>query len=66
MMYNLKLRALASATLLSMMVYILWTEMEKSLYGQVTARAVDDVICIILFVSLYFNSKQIIKHLLDR
>lgn len=65
-MYNLKLRALASATLLSIIVCIIWIELEKSLYGQVTTRVVDDVICIILFVSLYFNSKQIIKHLLDR
>lgn len=65
-MSNLKIRALAMATLLSMVLCIVWMDLEIYFYGQATSRVVDNIIFIPIYISLYFNSKQIIRWLSSR
>ncbi len=32
-----------------------WSLTEKLVYGQITPRVLDDIVCLILSISLYFN-----------
>ena len=51
------LQAIFWIILLYLIVGSLWALAEKLIYGQITPRILDDVICLILVISLYFNLK---------
>lgn len=36
----------------------LWVLGEKLMYGEVTPRGIDDIVALVLAVSLYFNFKK--------
>jgi hypothetical protein len=43
--------------LIYLAISVLWMLAESVFYGRITARKIDDVIAIILAISLYFNIK---------
>jgi hypothetical protein len=43
--------------ILYLFIAFVWTIVEKALYGQITPRLLDDVVAIILAISLYLNLK---------
>ena len=65
-MNDLKIKALAMGTLLYLVLCLIWIDLEIYFYGQATPRIVDDIISIPIYISFYFNSKQIIRWLLSR
>ncbi|WP_010497809.1 hypothetical protein [Paenibacillus elgii] len=40
-----------------LVIGVLWMAAEKMFYGQVTSRAIDDVVALVLAISLYINIK---------
>jgi hypothetical protein len=43
--------------LLYVIIAVVWQQAELKLYGKITPRKLDDVIAVILAISLYFNFK---------
>ncbi|WP_179280999.1 hypothetical protein [Paenibacillus sp. XY044] len=42
---------------LYLVISLIWMAAEKLIYGQITPRFIDDVVALVLAVSLYFNFK---------
>lgn len=42
---------------LYVIVAVIWTIAEKMMYGHATARLIDDVVALILAISIYMNIK---------
>jgi len=42
---------------LYILIAIVWQQVELKFYGKITPRKLDDIIAIILAISLYFNLK---------
>lgn len=52
------LKGILCIYILYIIIAAIWIITEKEIYGQITPRIIDDIVAIILAVSLYFNMKQ--------
>ncbi|NHC21010.1 hypothetical protein G6554_22575 [Bacillus sp. MM2020_4] len=49
------LQAIFWVMLIFLVVGGIWSLVEKLIYGQITPRILDDIICLVLSISLYYN-----------
>lgn len=46
-----------SILIIYVVIGLVWMAAEKLIYGQITPRFIDDVVALVLAISLYFNFK---------
>jgi hypothetical protein len=51
------LKGILCVYILYIIITAIWIIAEKEIYGQITSRIIDDIVAIILAISLYFNMK---------
>lgn len=53
------LRFIISVLIIYLVIGLLWRGVEKLIYGHVTPRYIDDIVSLILSISIYYNIKFI-------
>jgi hypothetical protein len=51
------LKGILGIYILFILIAAVWQIAEKEIYGQITPRRIDDIVALILAISLYFNIK---------
>jgi hypothetical protein len=51
------IKSIIAIYILFILIAVIWQIGEKEMYGEITYRRIDDIVALILAVSIYFNIK---------